>query len=192
MTVADVLTVSRMLCSLLLTALPVRSGIFAALYLFCGVSDVLDGFLARRLHTESERGAKLDSAADLLFALAYAVKLLPELALPAWLWGWTAGIAAAKLAGILIRSRLRRGFDLPHSPLNRLTGLAIFLLPLFAQAAAVKFGAAFVCALATAATVAENCGGWTCGRRKTALSQNRPKGKNLLKYGGGYSTMRKN
>ena len=32
-----------------------------------GITDVLDGFAARRLHTESEHGAVLDSVADVKY-----------------------------------------------------------------------------------------------------------------------------
>lgn len=39
------------------------------LYSLCGVTDVLDGFLARKLHTESKAGEWLDSFADLFFRL---------------------------------------------------------------------------------------------------------------------------
>ena len=80
--VADSITVSRILFSLTLLAFSPHSPLFAAFYLLCGVTDVLDGFAARKLHTESEKGAILDSTADLLFAVAYAVKILPLLSVP--------------------------------------------------------------------------------------------------------------
>ena len=79
--VANSITVSRMLFSLALLVLPSRSLPFVVLYLLCGLTDVLDGFIARKLHTESEKGAMLDSIADLLFAVVYAVKILPILVL---------------------------------------------------------------------------------------------------------------
>ncbi len=33
----------------------------------CGITDVLDGFIARRMHCESDLGARLDSLGDLMF-----------------------------------------------------------------------------------------------------------------------------
>lgn len=57
--------------------LPAAGGAFAALYLFCGLTDVLDGWLARRLHAESEVGARLDSAADACFTAAVLFRLWP-------------------------------------------------------------------------------------------------------------------
>ena len=69
--IANIITVSRILFSLAMILFPPSSVPFAVLYLLCGATDVLDGFVARKLHTESENGAMLDSAADLLFAVVY-------------------------------------------------------------------------------------------------------------------------
>ena len=124
-------------------------------YLLCGITDALDGFAARKLHTESEKGAKLDSAADLLFAFAYAVRILPLLSVPALIWGWTALIAAVKITGIVIASKRARRLQIEHSFGNKLTGLLLFLLPLSICIAEVKYGAAVVCMAATVTVIEE-------------------------------------
>ena len=152
---ADIITVSRIPLSLLLLAFPPSSAVFAVLYLLCGVSDVLDGHIARRLHTESRKGEVLDSAADLFFASAYAVKLLPVLHIPLWGWIWIAFIALIKLFAILQGSRKKRRFYIPHSPANRLTGLLIFLLPLSVRITDIKYGTAVTCAAASFTAVKE-------------------------------------
>ena len=153
--IADALTVSRMLLSLFLLAFSTSAALFQPLYLLCGVTDVLDGFLARKLHTESERGARLDSAADLLFAVMYAVRILPRLRIPGWGWVWIAGIAAVKIAGVVLAGIQRRGQLLEHSAANRLTGLAVFLLPMTVRFAAVEYGIVAVCGLATFAAMGD-------------------------------------
>ena len=153
---ANAVTVSRMLLSLLLLFLP-RSPLFALLYLLCGVSDALDGFLARRLHTESETGAALDSAADLLFAVVYIVRILPLLSIPLWICIWAAVIGAVKLAIILQNSRRAHRLSVAHSPANRLTGLLLFLLPLTVRVIDAAYGAGLVCAAATFAAVEDIC-----------------------------------
>lgn len=152
---ADGLTVSRMLFSLLLLPLPPSSYLFSALYLLCGVTDVLDGFAARKTHTESERGAMLDSAADLVFAFSYAVKVLPLLSVPLWIWICTAVIAAIKAAGILLTGRSSHRPRIAHSFGNRLTGILLFLLPLWVFIADVKYGAALACLAAAVTAVRE-------------------------------------
>lgn len=153
--IADGITFSRILFSLSLFLLPPTSVSFAELYFLCGVTDVLDGFLARKLHTESGAGERLDSIADLFFAVAYAVKILPILCLPVWIWIWIVMIAVIKIFGILKRSRMERRFCIAHSFANKLTGLLLYLLPMTVRLFDVKLCAAVVCAAATVTAAEE-------------------------------------
>lgn len=151
--IANGITVSRILFSFAMIVFPPSSVPFAVLYLLCGVTDVLDGFLARKLHTESEKGAILDSIADLCFAVIYAVKILPLLNLPLWIWIWTAIIAITKITGVLIASKRAHKLSIEHSFGNKLTGLLLFILPLSVCAADVKYGAVLVCAVAAVTVI---------------------------------------
>lgn len=60
-----------------------------------GLTDVLDGWLARRLRAETAIGAVIDPVADKIFALTVMVTLLVEQRLPGW------GIPALMLREIL-------------------------------------------------------------------------------------------
>lgn len=153
--IANIITFSRILFSLLLLVFPPHAAAFTVFYLLCGATDVLDGFSARKLHTESEKGARLDSAADLVFAVIYAARVLPQLAIPPWIWLWTAAIAAAKVTGLMIAGIKAHRFRIEHSPGNQLTGLLLFLLPLSAQIADVKYGAALACIAASVTAIHE-------------------------------------
>ena len=152
---ANCITVSRILFSLALLVLPPRSVPFAIFYFLCGVTDVMDGFVARKLHTESENGAMLDSAADLLFAVIYTVKILPFLNIPLWIWIWTVIIAAEKITGIFIVSKKAHRLSIEHSFGNKLTGLLLFFLPLSVCVIDVRFGATLVCLVATETAIKE-------------------------------------
>ena len=136
--IANCITVSRLLFSLVMIVFPPSSVPFAVLYVLCGVTDMLDGPIARKLHTESEKGAKLDSAADLIFAAVYAVRILPLLSVPFWIWFWAAVIAAVRLASPAIAGKRAHSAWPGHSLGNRVTGLLLFLLPLSAFIADVK------------------------------------------------------
>ena len=158
---ANIITISRILFSVLLLVFPQHSCFFAALYILCGATDALDGFVARKLHTESEKGAILDSVADLHFAIIYAVRILPLLSVPLWIWIWTAIIAVTKVIGIITASKKAHKLLIEHSFGNKLTGLLLFLLPLSACVADVKYGATLVCIVATVTAIKEitnNCG----------------------------------
>ena len=100
---------------------------FWSLYVLCGLSDILDGWLARRLHAESKTGAILDSVSDILFVACCAVRLLPVLEIPIWLWFWTGIIVTIKIINQISALVVCKRFCFPHTLANRLTGLLLFL-----------------------------------------------------------------
>ena len=88
---------------------------------------MLDGFLARKLHAENQAGAVLDSVADIGFVACCAVKLIPVLQIPAWLWIWAGVIALIKLVNQISALVVCKRFCFPHTLANKLTGLLLFL-----------------------------------------------------------------
>ena len=82
------ITFCRIIGSILLLFLKPFSIAFFAIYSICGISDLLDGYIARSTKTTSEFGAKLDSIADLSFYAVMFLKIFPTLidTLPLWLW----------------------------------------------------------------------------------------------------------
>ena len=62
---ANILTISRIPLSVLLLCTHPLSCSFYILYVFCGLTDVVDGFIARKTGSVSETGAKLDTPGDL-------------------------------------------------------------------------------------------------------------------------------
>ena len=152
---ANLLTLCRLFGSLGLLALPAFSSGFWALYLFCGLTDMADGPVARRIGSASVFGARLDTAADAVFLAAAFGKLLPALAVPGWLWAWMAGIATIKSGNHLWGFRHGKGLVTAHTAWNRLTGLVLFLLPLTLPWVELRYSAVPVCLLATAAALQE-------------------------------------
>ena len=68
---ANIITCSRVLFSLILLFTKAFSTSFYALYIMAGITDVLDGIVARKFKLESEFGEKLDTVAD-IFVCNYA------------------------------------------------------------------------------------------------------------------------
>ena len=79
---ANILTISRIFLSVLLMCTHPLSCSFYILYVLCGLTDAVDGFVARKTGSASEMGAKLDTAADFLFVVVCLIKLLPVIELP--------------------------------------------------------------------------------------------------------------
>ena len=98
---ANIITFCRILGSIGLVLCPVFSACFYGLYLFCGLTDMVDGTIARKTGAASTFGARLDSVADFLFAAVSFGKLLPVIRLPVWIWFWAAAIAVVKLVNLI-------------------------------------------------------------------------------------------
>ena len=64
---ANVITGLRILVSVVLLFCPVLSPVFYVLYLMAGLSDMVDGIIARKTNSVSEFGSRFDSIADLVF-----------------------------------------------------------------------------------------------------------------------------
>ena len=152
---ANLITSCRMLLSLLLLFFPALSPGFYGLYLAAGLSDMLDGYVARRTNSASPLGAKLDSMADLVFLTVCLIRLLPVLTLPVWLWVWVGLIALLRLVNILSGFVCRKKLVLLHTGTNKLTGLLLFLFPLCLSILPVVCAAVPLCALASFAAIQE-------------------------------------
>lgn len=152
---ANLITSCRILFSLLLLFFPALSPGFYGLYLAAGLSDMLDGFVARRTNSTSPLGAKLDSMADVVFLAVCLIKLLPVLAMPVWLWGWIGLIALLRLLNILSGFVCRKKLVLLHTRANKLTGALLFLLPLSLGFLNISYTAVPLCALASFAAIQE-------------------------------------
>ena len=152
---ANIITCSRVLFSLILLFTKAFSPSFYALYIIAGISDVLDGIVARKFNLESSFGEKLDTAADICFVGATLYKLLPVLKMPIWLWLWICVIVLLKLANIISGFWRQNTFVAMHTFANRVTGILFFLLPLSLPFLPVECGAGVVCAVATIAAIHE-------------------------------------
>ena len=100
---------------------------FWVIYGLCGISDMLDGYLARKLHAESKAGAVLDSVADICFVACCAIRLIPVVQIPTWLWIWAGVIVTIKLVNQVSALLVCKRVCFPHTKENKLTGLLLFL-----------------------------------------------------------------
>ena len=149
--IANIITGSRMELSLPLLFIPLTSAWFYALYLLCGLSDMIDGTVARRTKSASDFGARLDTLSDFAFMSVASIKFLPHLHILVWLWIWI-GIIAMIMLGKFIRTKKLIS---PHTVLNKVTGLLLFLLPVTISFVDLTYALTIVCTVATVATIHE-------------------------------------
>ena len=152
---ADIITGIRIGCSAALLFCPVFSAVFYCLYITAGVSDMIDGAVARKTGTVSETGARLDWAADLVFFLVCLIKLLPVLEIPVWVYVWTGVIALIKAVNVVSGYAVQKKLVVLHTAANKAAGVLLFALPLTVSFIDLRRSAAVVCAVAAFAAVQE-------------------------------------
>ena len=153
--IANIITGSRAIFSLPLLFIPLSSAWFYALYLLCGLTDMIDGTIARKTGAVSKFGARLDTASDFVFIFVCGVKILPRVYIPVWLWMGITIIAMMKIFNITLVFIRKRTLISIHSVLNKLTGFALFLLPLTLTFVPTTYSVATICVLATVAAIQE-------------------------------------
>lgn len=152
---ANTITGIRIMISVIMLFCPVLSPAFFTLYIAAGVSDMIDGAVARKTGTVSKFGSRLDTIADIVFVAACLLKMLPVLDIPVWLYIWIAVIAFIKVANIAVGYIRQKEFVSVHSMINKVTGGLLFVFPLTLTFIDLKYSAAVVCIVATAAAIHE-------------------------------------
>ena len=124
----NVISILRIAGSISLLFCEVTGWLFWVLYALCGISDMVDGTLARRLHAESKTGAALDSVADIILVVCCAARLVPVVEIPVWLWIWAGVIVFFKMVNQVSALVVCKRFCFVHTWANKLTGLLLFLM----------------------------------------------------------------
>ena len=150
------ITLLRILCSLVLLFCMPLSLPFYVLYTAAGLSDIFDGWIARKTNTASKFGAKLDTFADIVFAAVTLIKLLPILELPVWIIIWVGVIALIKLVNLVIGFVRRHTLTAVHSVINKVTGALLFILPFTIPIINIRYTAPLVCIVAIVAAITES------------------------------------
>ena len=152
---ANVITGLRILVSAVLLFCPVFSPIFYVLYLIAGLSDMVDGIIARKTDSVSECGSRFDSIADFVFVAVCLIKILPVMDISIWLCVWTAIIALIKIINIISGYAKQKRYVAVHTTMNKVTGVLLFMLPLTLTIVPIIYTGIPTCSVATFAAVRE-------------------------------------
>lgn len=127
---ANLITISRILFAFLMLLFPIYSTMFWILYSLAGLSDIIDGTIARKLNQKSKLGAILDSLADLILFVILSIIILPTITFPLWLIVSISVIASIRIFSYFLSFIKFHSFVSLHTYLNKLSGLLLFLSPL--------------------------------------------------------------
>ena len=146
-----------MICAVVLPFLTPLSPPFLIIYALSGLSDTVDGYLARKLGQASTWGAKLDSAADLLLYTIALSLLIPVMRaiLPGWIW-WLVGFSLLLRLAVYFLSAVKfHRFASEHTLLNKITSILIFPAPFFMRLNFFTWYAILLCLVSCCAAVHE-------------------------------------
>lgn len=127
--VPNMLSASRMVLALSMLLVEPLSDPFLGLLAAAFLTDVLDGYLARRWHVESRFGSQLDSLADLMMMVVLIVVLLTALEFEDWMIALLASVVAVRALSFAVGVMRFRRLPFVHTLLNKLAAVLIALSP---------------------------------------------------------------
>ena len=157
MNIPCLITCIRIIGTVLLLFTSPFTAAFYIIYTISGISDVLDGFVARKMNQTSEFGAKLDSVADMLFYAVMIFKIFPVLwsKLHIGIWYTAIGIALVRVSAYIVAAVKYKCFASLHTYLNKLTGFTVFTIPYTVHTRMFSAFCIVTCVIAALATVEE-------------------------------------
>jgi len=146
---ANLITIGRITGAVLLLFVKPLSVSFFAIYILCGISDILDGYIARKTKTSSKSGEILDSIADLIFIAVMLVIFIPLLAWRWWMLCWVGGIALVRFLSVGVGFAKYHAVSFLHTYANKITGIILFGFPLLYYATGLTVTVSVICCFAS-------------------------------------------
>ena len=153
--IANYISVSRIIMAIILLVIETFSIAFYIIYIYCGISDMLDGLIARKSKNESKTGERLDSVADIVFIIAAMIKILPILNLADGIIIWIVFIIIIKIINVICSYIYHKKIILPHTVANKITGFILFIAPFIIFNTNTTIIEIIICILATFSAVQE-------------------------------------
>ena len=153
--VANYISVSRIIMSITLFVTETFSIAFYIIYIYCGISDMLDGFIARKSKNESKIGARLDSVSDIIFVIVAMIKILPNLNLTNVIIIWMVFIVFIKIVNVTWSYICYKEIVLPNTIANKTAGFILFIAPFVIVNTNPIIFEIIICSIATFSAIQE-------------------------------------
>lgn len=144
-----------MLASLTLFTTKPFSSFFYFIYILCGVSDVLNGYIARKTNSISKTGQVLDSISDMIFVFVLLIMIIPIIKIPFFILLWISIIFILRIISLILGFIKFKSFSSLHTYLNKFTGLILFFFPFLYKTIGLLTSSFIICAIATISSLEE-------------------------------------
>ena len=128
--IANYISISRMVLAITLFLVKPLSIKFFTIYFICGISDIFDGYIARKTNTTSKLGDNIDSVADFIMLVVLMIVLYPIMSLTVQIILWIFIIGVIRVVSMMVVFVKYKTFEMLHTYGNKITGLVLFTLPL--------------------------------------------------------------
>nr|WP_319487631.1 CDP-alcohol phosphatidyltransferase family protein [uncultured Caproiciproducens sp.] len=128
--VPNAITLFRIILSFGLLLTDFRSVLFILLYLICGLTDVLDGCIARKTNSETLLGARLDSLADFIMCCMIIIIMIKQIQITTLIAAVILIVFAIRIVNAVLSKIKFNNISSIHTIANKLTGLLLFFCPI--------------------------------------------------------------
>lgn len=129
--------------------------VFFAVYLYCGISDIIDGYVARHTNSSSKFGALLDSISDFIFIIVMVPICITAFSWSWWMIAWISGIAGVRFLSLGIGLKKYHSLAFLHTNLNKVTGFLLFCFPIFYSLCGLIVTTIIICSIASISSMEE-------------------------------------
>ncbi len=151
----NVITGIRIVLSLSLLRINPQAIGFFAIYIICGVTDMCDGFMARKWKVSSKKGATLDSIADLVFIVVLSIIFFPILDWKLWMLIWIGIIAGIRCFSVLVGAVRYQTVAFIHTYGNKTAGFLLFCFPILLKVAGFTITVMILCTVTFISAIEE-------------------------------------
>ena len=131
--VPNTLTILRILLAASLFFIPALTPLFLIVYTAAGVTDLVDGPIARRFNVTSKFGANLDGIADYIFVAAALITIIPVLDFNSRSIIIVIGFVVLKVIGMIVGFLHYRQLMMMHTYASKGGAFLALLFPLILQ-----------------------------------------------------------
>lgn len=153
--IPNFITGIRMLGAIVLLLTDPFSKVFCVIYVVYGVSDILDGYIARKIKATSKIGQVIDSIADMILIGVVLIIMVTTIKLPFWAISWIVAIAIIRIISLCIGFIRYNSFSSLHTYANKATGAILFCFPIIYILFGLVITICLICSIASISAIEE-------------------------------------